>query len=127
MSPAVVANFTLGGSSANAVPAANARPRDSIAAAARRFITVIGGSLLGGKSLFMVAARGPRGPRAATMNRLFPPRSDPPMTVMNRRAAAAMLSLGLALAAGTALADDPPKVKFATTAGDIVVEVYPDK
>jgi peptidyl-prolyl cis-trans isomerase A (cyclophilin A) len=49
------------------------------------------------------------------------------MTVMNRRLAAAMLSAALALASATAAADDPPKVKFATTAGDFVVEVYPDK
>jgi peptidyl-prolyl cis-trans isomerase A (cyclophilin A) len=46
---------------------------------------------------------------------------------MNRRLAATMLFLGLAWASGAAVADDPPKVKFATTAGDIVVEVYPDK
>jgi peptidyl-prolyl cis-trans isomerase A (cyclophilin A) len=49
------------------------------------------------------------------------------MTVMNRRLAATMLFLGLAWASGAAVADDSPKVKFATTAGDIVVEVYPDK
>src|SRR5829696_6617015 len=49
------------------------------------------------------------------------------MTVMNRRAAAVMLCVGLAIAAGAAFAEDPPQVKFATTAGDIVVEVYPDK
>ena len=36
-------------------------------------------------------------------------------------AAAAMLGMGVAHAAGA------PRVKFATTAGDIVVEVYPDK
>ncbi|MCM2251289.1 MAG: peptidylprolyl isomerase [Ramlibacter sp.] len=44
---------------------------------------------------------------------------------MQRRSAALALSLGLA--AGLAAAQDAPKVKFATTAGDIVVEVYPDK
>ena len=49
------------------------------------------------------------------------------MTVMNRRLAAMMLSLGLALAAGSGLAADAPQVKLATTAGDIVIEVYPDK
>jgi peptidyl-prolyl cis-trans isomerase A (cyclophilin A) len=40
------------------------------------------------------------------------------------------LALSLALAAAVAspaLANDAPRVKFATTAGDIVVEVYPDK
>lgn len=47
------------------------------------------------------------------------------MIVMTRRAVA--LTLGLTLAACAAAADDAPKVKFATTAGDIVVEVYPDK
>ena len=49
------------------------------------------------------------------------------MTVMNRRRAAMMLSLGLALASGAALAAGAPKVKLTTTAGDIVIEVYPDK
>ena len=48
------------------------------------------------------------------------------MTAMNRRRAAVLLSLGLALASTAALADNP-KVKFTTTAGDFVVEVYPDK
>jgi peptidyl-prolyl cis-trans isomerase A (cyclophilin A) len=48
------------------------------------------------------------------------------MIVMNRRRAAVLLSLGLAVASTAALADNP-KVKFATTAGDFVVEVYPDK
>jgi peptidyl-prolyl cis-trans isomerase A (cyclophilin A) len=49
------------------------------------------------------------------------------MTVMNRRLAALAMSLGLALASAAAFADDATRVKFATTAGDIVVEVYPDK
>jgi peptidyl-prolyl cis-trans isomerase A (cyclophilin A) len=49
------------------------------------------------------------------------------MTVLNRRRAAVLLSLGLALASAAAIADNNPKVKFATTAGDFVVEVYPDK
>jgi peptidyl-prolyl cis-trans isomerase A (cyclophilin A) len=48
------------------------------------------------------------------------------MTAMNRRRAAVLLSFGLALASTAALADNP-KVKFTTTAGDFVVEVYPDK
>nr|WP_235965007.1 peptidylprolyl isomerase [Caenimonas soli] len=43
---------------------------------------------------------------------------------MTRRAAAFTLSLMLA---GAAWAQEAPKVKFATTAGDFVVEVYPDK
>jgi len=47
------------------------------------------------------------------------------MIVITRRLAVLALSLGVA--AGTAVADDAPKVRFATTAGDIVVEVYPDK
>ncbi len=49
------------------------------------------------------------------------------MNFINRRHAALALALGVALGAGTAQAQDAPKVKFATTAGDIVVEVYPDK
>jgi peptidyl-prolyl cis-trans isomerase A (cyclophilin A) len=48
------------------------------------------------------------------------------MTVMNRRRAAVLLSLGLAVASAAAIASNP-KVKFTTTAGDFVVEVYPDK
>ncbi|MES2786496.1 MAG: peptidylprolyl isomerase [Pseudomonadota bacterium] len=39
----------------------------------------------------------------------------------------ALLALGLAATVGTAVAADAPRVKFSTTAGDIVVEVYPDK
>lgn len=49
------------------------------------------------------------------------------MTVMTRRFAALTLSLVLATASALAAADEAPRVKFATTAGDIVVEVYPDK
>jgi peptidyl-prolyl cis-trans isomerase A (cyclophilin A) len=49
------------------------------------------------------------------------------MSVMTRRFAALTLSLGLAIAAGIVAAQEAPKVMFATTAGDIVVEVYPDK
>lgn len=48
------------------------------------------------------------------------------MTQSLTRRAAAALVLGLTLAGG-ALAADAPRVKFATTAGDIEVEVYPDK
>ncbi|MBX3588046.1 MAG: peptidylprolyl isomerase [Ramlibacter sp.] len=48
-----------------------------------------------------------------------------PSITITRRAAAALLACGLV--AGPALAEDAPRVKFATSAGDIVVEVYPDK
>lgn len=44
---------------------------------------------------------------------------------VTRRAAAALV-IGLAACTG-ALAAEAPKVKFSTTAGDFVVEVYPDK
>lgn len=44
---------------------------------------------------------------------------------VTRRAAAALV-VGLAACTG-ALAAEAPKVKFSTTAGDFVVEVYPDK
>ena len=46
-----------------------------------------------------------------------------------RTAAAVLAALTLAFSAGSALAAEPaaPKVKFATTEGDFVVEVYPDK
>lgn len=46
----------------------------------------------------------------------------------NRRSATLLLAT-LALSAGVALAAEPatPKVKFATSEGDFVVEVYPDK
>ena len=47
------------------------------------------------------------------------------LIAMTRRAASVALVLGMA--AGPALAQDAPKVKFATSAGDIVVELYPDK
>ncbi|HET8746165.1 MAG TPA: peptidylprolyl isomerase [Ramlibacter sp.] len=46
------------------------------------------------------------------------------MSSFTRRAAAVLV---LACAAGTAWAADAPRVKFNTTAGDIVIEVYPDK
>jgi peptidyl-prolyl cis-trans isomerase A (cyclophilin A) len=50
---------------------------------------------------------------------------------MNRRLAATMLSLSLGLGLGwmpgTAAAAGSPQVKFATSAGDFVVELYPDK
>jgi peptidyl-prolyl cis-trans isomerase A (cyclophilin A) len=46
------------------------------------------------------------------------------MVAFTRRAAAAILLAG---AAGATWAADAPQVKFTTTAGDIVVEVYPDK
>jgi peptidyl-prolyl cis-trans isomerase A (cyclophilin A) len=49
-------------------------------------------------------------------------------TVFTRRSATLLLA-ALSLSAGVALAADPaaPKVKFATSEGDFVVEVYPDK
>lgn len=47
------------------------------------------------------------------------------MIRMTRRVAAALV-LGASLAV-PAWAADAPRVKFATTAGDIVIEVYPDK
>jgi peptidyl-prolyl cis-trans isomerase A (cyclophilin A) len=49
------------------------------------------------------------------------------MRVLNRRLAALILCLGLATTVGTVAADSAPQVKFATTAGDFVIEVYPDK
>ena len=48
------------------------------------------------------------------------------MTVFTRRAAALALCLALA-AGGSAFAAEAPQVKFSTSAGDFVVEVYPDK
>jgi peptidyl-prolyl cis-trans isomerase A (cyclophilin A) len=44
-----------------------------------------------------------------------------------RRALLAVAAAGLALAAGPAFSQSAPKVKFATSEGDFVVEVYPDK
>jgi peptidyl-prolyl cis-trans isomerase A (cyclophilin A) len=45
-----------------------------------------------------------------------------------RRAAFALVAAtGLSLLAGPALAQNAPKVKFVTSEGDFVVEVYPDK
>ena len=51
-----------------------------------------------------------------------------PGTAFTRRSASLLLA-ALALSAGVAFAADPaaPKVKFATSEGDFVVEVYPDK
>jgi cyclophilin family peptidyl-prolyl cis-trans isomerase len=46
---------------------------------------------------------------------------------ITRRAAAIILSAGLALSSVATFAADNPKVKFTTNMGDIVVEVYPDK
>jgi cyclophilin family peptidyl-prolyl cis-trans isomerase len=46
---------------------------------------------------------------------------------ITRRAAAVILSAGLALASVSTFAADNPRVKFTTSMGDIVVEVYPDK
>jgi len=47
------------------------------------------------------------------------------LRLFNRRAAA--LLAGLSLVAGTAWAQTAPQVKFSTSAGDFVVELYPDK
>jgi peptidyl-prolyl cis-trans isomerase A (cyclophilin A) len=47
------------------------------------------------------------------------------ISLLTRRLAGALV-LGVALA-GTTWAADAPRVKFATSAGDILVEVYPDK
>ena len=47
-------------------------------------------------------------------------------TLVSRRAAAALV-LALAGLQGAAWADSAPRVKLSTTAGDIVIEVYPDK
>ena len=46
------------------------------------------------------------------------------MSSFTRRAAAVLV---LACAAGTAWSADAPRVRFNTSAGDIVVEVYPDR
>ncbi|MES2999617.1 MAG: peptidylprolyl isomerase [Pseudomonadota bacterium] len=46
---------------------------------------------------------------------------------MTRRLAAIAMAAAFAIAGTAAVAQDAPRVKFATTAGDIVVEVYPDK
>jgi cyclophilin family peptidyl-prolyl cis-trans isomerase len=46
------------------------------------------------------------------------------MSSFTRRAAAVLV---LACAAGAAWSADAPRVKFNTSAGDIVIEVYPDK
>ena len=48
------------------------------------------------------------------------------MATMTRRLAAIAMATAFAIATA-AVAQDAPRVKFATTAGDIVVEVYPDK
>jgi peptidyl-prolyl cis-trans isomerase A (cyclophilin A) len=52
-----------------------------------------------------------------------------PKTLTRRAATALLAALTLSTAIGTAMAADPvaPKVKFATSEGDFVVEVYPDK
>ena len=49
------------------------------------------------------------------------------INALTRRAALTFAGAALALSAGLSAAQDAPKVKFATTMGDIVVEVYPDK
>jgi peptidyl-prolyl cis-trans isomerase A (cyclophilin A) len=49
------------------------------------------------------------------------------MKSMTRRLAACVLACGLAAVASAAAAEEAPRVKFATSMGEIVVEVYPDK
>lgn len=49
------------------------------------------------------------------------------MSAITRRAAALAFALAATLAAGAAAAQDAPRVKFTTSAGEFVVEVYPDK
>lgn len=50
------------------------------------------------------------------------------LLAVTRRATLAILTAAaIGLAAGAAIAQDTPKVKFATSAGDFVVELYPDK
>ncbi|HEY8049198.1 MAG TPA: peptidylprolyl isomerase [Ramlibacter sp.] len=46
---------------------------------------------------------------------------------ITRRAAAFILSAGLALSSAASFAAENPRVKFTTNMGDFVVEVYPDK
>ncbi|MEP6965959.1 MAG: peptidylprolyl isomerase [Polaromonas sp.] len=50
-------------------------------------------------------------------------------TTITRRAATALLAAALSLTAGIAMAAESsaPRVKFVTSQGDFVVEVYPDK
>jgi peptidyl-prolyl cis-trans isomerase A (cyclophilin A) len=52
---------------------------------------------------------------------------NPSTHALSRRAAAALLACGLAGATLATAAQDAPRVKFVTSAGEIVVEVYPDK
>ena len=49
------------------------------------------------------------------------------MTAITRRVAALAFGAAAALAALPAAAQEAPRVKFTTSAGDFVVEVYPDK
>jgi len=49
------------------------------------------------------------------------------MTAITRRVAALALAAAATLAAIPAAAQEAPRVKFTTSAGDFVVEVYPDK
>ncbi|MDP3762116.1 MAG: peptidylprolyl isomerase [Ramlibacter sp.] len=49
------------------------------------------------------------------------------MTAITRRAAALALAAAATLAALPSAAQEAPRVKFTTSAGDFVVEVYPDK
>ena len=49
------------------------------------------------------------------------------LTCLTRRALCTVILAATGLAPQLAAAQDAPKVKFATTAGEFVVEVYPDK
>ena len=48
-------------------------------------------------------------------------------SISRRTALIAAATLAIATSAGTAWAQNAPRVKLSTTAGDIVVELYPDK
>jgi len=49
------------------------------------------------------------------------------LSSVTRRAAAFLISAGVALASFAATPANNPRVKFTTSMGDFVVEVYPDK
>jgi peptidyl-prolyl cis-trans isomerase A (cyclophilin A) len=65
-------------------------------------------------------------PRERTITPLVFMQGDRFMSSLTRRTAAAAM-MAWALLAVPALAADAPRVKFTTSMGDIVVEVYPDK
>ena len=49
------------------------------------------------------------------------------ITLLSRLAPALIASVSLLFASSTVLSQEVPHIRFATTAGDFVVEVYPDK